>query len=160
LESPKQWNVQIVLDQGAYEAAKSHIDFYIFKGLMKKSTIAELGTSALESISKYADAVAGKMEDTCGRAAFANWTLKEPLPESVVYVGTVTPVVHFTMGGVVISEKSEVLDESNTRIEGLWAAGEVTGGLHGGNRLGGSSLLECVVFGRIAGDEIAAYVSE
>jgi FAD-dependent fumarate reductase len=160
LESPKQWNVQIVLDQGAYEAAKSHIDFYIFKGLMKKSTIAELGTSALESISKYADAVAGKMEDTSGRAAFANWTLKEPLPESVVYVGTVTPVVHFTMGGVVISEKSEVLDESNTRIEGLWAAGEVTGGLHGGNRLGGSSLLECVVFGRIAGDEIAAYVSE
>jgi FAD-dependent fumarate reductase len=159
LDSPKQWDVQIVLDQGAYEAAKAHIDFYVFKGLMKKCTIAELGIGALGSISQYADAAAGKTEDTFGRVAFADWTLKEPLPESVVYVGTVTPVVHFTMGGVVISEKSEVLDENNTRIEGLWAAGEVTGGLHGGNRLGGSSLLECVVFGRIAGDEIAAYLS-
>jgi FAD-dependent fumarate reductase len=160
LNSTKQWHVHIVLDQGTYEAAKSHVDFYIFKGLMKKSTIAELGTNALKSISQYAGAAAGKKEDTFGRVAFANWTLKEPSPESVVYVGTVTPVVHFTMGGVVISEKGEVLDEDNTRIEGLWAAGEVTGGLHGANRLGGSSLLECVVFGRIAGDQIATYLSK
>jgi succinate dehydrogenase/fumarate reductase flavoprotein subunit len=43
-------------------------------------------------------------------------------------------------------------------VEGLWAAGEITGGLHGDNRLGGSSLLECVVFGRIAGEEAAGYV--
>jgi FAD-dependent fumarate reductase len=160
LDSPKQWGVQLVLDEGTYEAAKSHIDFYIFKGLMKKSTVAELGKDALDSIIQYADAAAGKKEDNFSRVAFANWTLKEPLPESVVYVGTVTPVIHFTMGGVVINEKSEVLDEDNTSIEGLWAAGEVTGGVHGNNRLGGSSLLECVVFGRIAGDQIAAHMSK
>jgi succinate dehydrogenase/fumarate reductase flavoprotein subunit len=62
------------------------------------------------------------------------------------------------MGGVMINEKSEVLGEGEKPIEGLWAAGEVSGGVHGGNRLGGNSLLECVVFGRIAGDECAEYI--
>jgi succinate dehydrogenase/fumarate reductase flavoprotein subunit len=64
------------------------------------------------------------------------------------------------MGGVVINEKSEVLDESGAKIEGVWAAGEVAGGVHGGNRLGGSSLLECCVFGRIAGSEVVRYLDQ
>jgi FAD-dependent fumarate reductase len=67
----------------------------------------------------------------------------------------VTPVIHYTMGGVLINGNSEVLDKSGAAIEGLWGAGEITGGVHGANRLGGSSLLECVVFGRIAGDQVA-----
>lgn len=155
-ESPKQWSVQLVLDEGTYQAAKSHMDFYIFKGLMKKSTIGELGAHALATISQYANVVAGGEADEFKRTVFANWGLKEPTLESVVYVGTVTPVVHFTMGGVLINEKSQVLGEDEVPIEGLWGAGEITGGVHGGNRLGGSSLLECVVFGRIAGDQVAA----
>ncbi|KAF2713516.1 Flavocytochrome c [Pleomassaria siparia CBS 279.74] len=155
---PKQWNIQIVLDEGVYNAAKSHVDFYIFKGLIKKTTIGDLeDIDALASIRAYARAVMGKELDKFGRSSFAHWTLETPLPESVVYVGSVTPVVHFTMGGVSISAKSEVLDVKGDHIEGLWAAGEVTGGVHGGNRLGGSSLLECVVFGRIAGDQCADY---
>ncbi|KAF1850241.1 Flavocytochrome c [Cucurbitaria berberidis CBS 394.84] len=158
-ESPKQWTVQVVLDEGTYQAAKSHIDFYLFKGLMKKSTIAELGPQALESITQYAKVVAGEATDEFHRTTFANWTLKNPTPESVVYVGVVTPVVHFTMGGVLINVKSEVLGEDEKPIKGLWGAGEVTGGVHGGNRLGGSSLLECVVFGRIAGDQCADYLA-
>ena len=157
-DSPKQWTVQVVLDEGAYNAAKSHIDFYIFKKLMKKTTISELAPGALESIKQFVDAVSGNTADSFGRVTFANWTLKDPTPESVVYVGTVTPVVHFTMGGVLINEKSEILKEDGKRIEGLWGAGEVTGGVHGGNRLGGSSLLECVVFGRIAGDQVAQVI--
>ncbi|KAF2250220.1 Flavocytochrome c [Trematosphaeria pertusa] len=156
--SPKQWTVQLVLDEGVYKAAKSHIDFYIFKGLMKKTTISELGTEALASIQQYADAAAGKEKDPFGRSSFANWTLTSPTPDSTVYVGTVTPVVHFTMGGVLINEKAEVIRQDDGPIEGLWGAGEVTGGVHGGNRLGGSSLLECVVYGRIAGDQVAQYV--
>tara|TARA_R110002003_G_scaffold62_5_gene5602 strand:+ start:1940 stop:3358 length:1419 start_codon:yes stop_codon:yes gene_type:complete len=159
-DAPKQWTVQIVLDEGTYSSAKSHVDFYIFKGLMKKTTIAELGSNALESIEQYASAVAGTSVDTFGRTSFANWSLTHPTPDSVVYVGAITPVVHFTMGGVLINQKSEVLQEEHQRIEGLWGAGEVTGGVHGGNRLGGSSLLECVVFGRIAGDQVAGYLKE
>lgn len=157
-ELPKQWNVQIVLDEGVYNAAKSHVDFYIFKGLIKKTSISELGTEILESISEYSRTIANNIPDAFHRKAFANWSLKDPTPESTVFVGTVTPVIHFTMGGVLINERSEVLADNNDPVEGVWGAGEVTGGVHGGNRLGGSSLLECVVFGRIAGDQCAEYI--
>lgn len=155
---PRQWDLQLVLDEVVYEAARSHVDFYIFKGLMKKTTISELAPGALEAISRYSRVVRGEGADTFGRTQFAHWKLKEPTPESVVYVGAVTPVVHFTMGGVLINEKAEVLNREDDRIEGLWAAGEVTGGVHGANRLGGSSLLECVVFGKIAGDQCVEYI--
>lgn len=57
------------------------------------------------------------------------------------------------MGGVKINEDCQVLDKENNPINGLYAAGEVTGGLHGANRLAGASLMECVVFGRIAGQK-------
>jgi FAD-dependent fumarate reductase len=157
---PKQWNVQIVLDEGAYQAAKSHVDFYMWKGLMHKSTAGDIGPWATMVLQEYADAAAGKYEDELGRTSFGKWSLKEVMPDSVVYVGRVTPVVHFTMGGVVIGNNAEVLDSSGKAIPGLWAAGEIAGGVHGNNRLGGSSLLECVVFGRIAGDHAADFFSE
>ncbi|KAF1995352.1 Flavocytochrome c [Amniculicola lignicola CBS 123094] len=155
---PKQWDVQLVLDEGIYKMAKSHIDFYVWKGLMRKTTISDLGPTALGAIQEYAKVAAGSLPDHFGRTSFANWTLTEPNPDSVIYVGTVTPVIHFTMGGALINENSEVFNDQDTIIEGLWAAGEITGGVHGGNRLGGSSLLECVVFGRRAGDACAAYL--
>lgn len=63
----------------------------------------------------------------------------------------VTPAVHYTMGGVAINTQCQMLRSDGLPIPGLFGAGEVTGGLHGNNRLGGNSLLECVVFGRIAG---------
>ena len=69
-----------------------------------------------------------------------------------------TPVLHYTMGGLEIDPESRVLDTSGKPIPGLFAAGEVAGGVHGANRLGGSSLLGCVVFGRVSGDSAAAYL--
>ncbi|OJD38886.1 flavocytochrome c [Diplodia corticola] len=156
VEGVKLWDVKVVLDEGAYQAAKSHVGFYLFKGLMQKMTVAELGgEQAVKAVQEFADAAAGKAEDPFGRKAFGHWELKDVTPESVVYVGRVTPVVHFTMGGVVINEKAEVLDKDGRPIKGVWAAGEVSGGIHGANRLGGSSLLECVVYGRIAGEQVA-----
>ncbi|CAA7267100.1 unnamed protein product [Cyclocybe aegerita] len=157
--SPQQWDIQLVLDEGAYNALSSHVDFYIFKGLMRKATVSELDPSgvALPSIQEYAKAAAGLASDPFSRKTFGSWVLKEVKPDSIVYVGRVTPVVHFTMGGVLISQDAEVLDADGKPIKGLWAAGEITGGLHGDNRLGGSSLLECAVFGRIAGDQAAAF---
>ncbi|KAG4442215.1 hypothetical protein IFR05_002325 [Cadophora sp. M221] len=157
-EGPRQWDVRIVLDEGVYESAKSHVDFYLWKSLMRKTTIADLGPGALDSIKDFADAAAGRRNDSLGRRSFGYWSLSDPNTESAVYVGRVTPAVHFTMGGVVINERAEVLGVGDEKIEGLWAAGEVTGGVHGENRLGGSSLLECVVFGRIAGDEVARFL--
>lgn len=69
-----------------------------------------------------------------------------------------TPVLHYTMGGLEIDEESRVVSASGKPIPGLFAAGEVAGGVHGANRLGGSSLLGCVVFGRVSGDSAAKYL--
>ena len=73
-------------------------------------------------------------------------------------VAIMTPVLHYTMGGLQIDPESRVIDEAGKPIPGLFAAGEVAGGVHGANRLGGSSLLGCVVFGRVSGDSAAAYL--
>ncbi|PGH23944.1 hypothetical protein AJ80_02006 [Polytolypa hystricis UAMH7299] len=159
-ENTRQWPVNLVLDEGAAEAASSHLGFYTWKGLVRKTTVSELGTSALQTIQDYADIVSGRKTDEYHRTSFGSWTLTDVRPDSVMYVGQVTPVVHFTMGGVTINERSEVLDMDMKQIRGLWAAGEVAGGVHGQNRLGGSSLLECVVFGRIAGDQAAKFYQE
>ena len=74
------------------------------------------------------------------------------------HVAVMTPVLHYTMGGLEIDPESRVLDKTGKPIPGLFAAGEVAGGVHGANRLGGSSLLGCVVFGRVSGDSAAAYL--
>lgn len=74
------------------------------------------------------------------------------------HVAIMTPVLHYTMGGLEIDAESRVIGEDGKPIPGLFAAGEVAGGVHGANRLGGSSLLGCVVFGRVSGDSAAAYL--
>jgi hypothetical protein len=74
------------------------------------------------------------------------------------HVAIMTPVLHYTMGGLEIDPESRVLDQDHKPVPGLFAAGEVAGGVHGANRLGGSSLLGCVVFGRVSGDSAAAYL--
>merc|ERR1719261_874052 len=73
------------------------------------------------------------------------------------FVAIITPVIHYCMGGLEISVDSEVKG-ANGVIPGLYAAGEIAGGVHGGNRLGGSSLLDCVVFGRVAGKAACKYI--
>mmetsp|Transcript_74582 Transcript_74582/g.131926 ORF Transcript_74582/g.131926 Transcript_74582/m.131926 type:complete len:687 (-) Transcript_74582:60-2120(-) len=73
------------------------------------------------------------------------------------HVAIITPVIHYCMGGVEVNEKSECIGGTGA-IPGLYAAGEVAGGVHGNNRLGGNSLLDCVVFGRVAAKEAAAWI--
>merc|ERR1740129_2007983 len=74
------------------------------------------------------------------------------------YVAIITPVIHYCMGGLEIDTDSLVLNAEGKPIAGLYAAGEVAGGVHGNNRLGGNSLLDCVVFGRVAGGHAAEYM--
>ena len=80
------------------------------------------------------------------------------------HVAIVTPVVHYSMGGVQINAAAEIVRPSKEAgkfgepISGLFAAGEVAGGVHGKNRLGGSGLLGCVVYGRVAGDSAAKFL--
>merc|ERR1719414_854775 len=74
------------------------------------------------------------------------------------YVAIITPVIHYCMGGLEIDADSACISANGKAIPGLYAAGEVAGGVHGNNRLGGNSLLDCVVFGRVAGKHCAKYM--
>ncbi|KAI9269829.1 FAD binding domain-containing protein [Sporodiniella umbellata] len=77
--------------------------------------------------------------------------------QDIYWVALVTPVVHYTMGGLEMNVNSSILTVQGEAIKGLYGAGEVTGGVHGRNRLAGNSLLECIVYGRTAGSQAALY---
>merc|ERR1719213_555752 len=73
------------------------------------------------------------------------------------YVAIITPVIHYCMGGLETTVKGECV-RNGKAVPGLYVAGEAAGGVHGNNRLGGNSLLDCVVFGRVAGRHCATYM--
>ena len=87
---------------------------------------------------------------------FGRQVFQFPLTKAPFYAGYGIARVHYTMGGVEINEHCQVLDTSGRVIPGLFAAGEVTGGIHGANRLGGNAITEIITFGRIAGASAAA----
>ena len=83
--------------------------------------------------------------------------MDEDLSKAPYYAIKIAPGIHHTMGGVKINTSCEVLTTEDVAIPGLYAAGEVTGGVHGGNRIGGNAVCDFVVFGRIAGLGAAQY---
>ena len=70
------------------------------------------------------------------------------------YIMKAVPAVHHTMGGIKIDEKARVIDTNGNVIKGLYGAGEVTGDIHGTNRLGSDAIADITVFGRIAGKKV------
>ncbi len=104
----------------------------------------------VSTMNTWNQAVEAKTDAEFNRTSFAN-----PLTAAPYYAIKITPAVHHTMGGIVINPKAEVLNEKGEVISGLFAAGEVTGGVHGANRLGGNAVADFVVFGRIAGQSAA-----
>ena len=104
----------------------------------------------VSTMNTWNQAVEAKSDAEFNRTSFAN-----PLTTAPYYAIKITPAVHHTMGGIVINPKAEVLNEKGEAISGLFAAGEVTGGVHGANRLGGNAVADFIVFGRIAGQSAA-----
>merc|ERR1711979_111249 len=98
----------------------------------------------------------GKSHDTWGKKFFHNLPLET---SDAFHVAIVTPVIHYCMGGLKINSDSECLGQEEKVIGGLYGAGEAAGGIHGSNRLGGNSLLDCVVFGRVSGRSAARYLT-
>lgn len=90
-------------------------------------------------------------------AAFGRPEMLIALDKAPYYAALVTPGIHHTMGGVTINTSAEVQSTAGGSIPGLFAAGEVTGGVHGGNRIGGNAVADIVTFGRIAGTNASAY---
>lgn len=150
----------LILSSSAAVEAKKHVDLYSHKGLLTRldgvSSLAEWmkipKDKLVKTIQEYQDA-AKVGRDAFGRTTFRNIPGKS-LESEVFYAGTVTPVLHYCMGGITIDSEGYVLNVDGERIPGLHAAGEVTGGVHGVNRLAGNSLLECTVFGSLIGQRI------
>merc|ERR1711941_147046 len=96
----------------------------------------------------------GKCYDKWGKKFFHNLPLEA---SDAFHVAIVTPVIHYCMGGMKINGDAESLGAGDKVIGVLYSAGEAAGGIHGNNRLGGNSLLDCVVFGRVSGRSAARY---
>ena len=128
---------------------------YTVSGEDAKSLAKAMGVpeEAFEkTLSEWNESVAKKEDAAFGRTSFA-----APLDTAPFYAIKVTPGVHHTMGGLRINGVTEVLDKAGNAIPGLFAAGEVTGGVHGANRLGGNAVADFSVFGKIAGESAAKY---
>ncbi|MBR4392616.1 MAG: flavocytochrome c [Oscillospiraceae bacterium] len=87
-------------------------------------------------------------------------SLDYDLTTAPFYAIKIAPGIHHTMGGIKIDTEAQVIDTDGNVIPGLFAAGETTGGIHGGNRVGGNAVCDFVVFGRIAGANAAAFAAE
>ncbi|RUS14359.1 FAD binding domain-containing protein [Endogone sp. FLAS-F59071] len=155
--------IRLVLHTAASKEIEWHCKHYTGRGLMKKfangeALAKEMGIS-LKKLEKtfedYNDIAAGKKKDPWGKKYFQNVPIKTT---DDFYVALMQPVLHYTMGGVEITPESEIKSTSGSPIPGLFAAGEMCGGVHGANRLGGSSLLGCVVFGRVAGNSATRHL--
>ena len=123
-----------------------------FKGETLEELAEQIGVNpdnlvkAVEEFNKAVDTG----NDPFGRTLFEHKIDTPPF-----YAAKRTPTVHHTMGGIQINTNAEVLDKEGNVIPGLYAAGEVTGGIHGANRLGGNALADVMTFGKIAGKNAA-----
>lgn len=154
----------VVLDAKNYPTKETKnnfnetIDDLIAQGrAYKGDTLEELAeqigvdpANLVKAVEEFNAAVDSGKPDAFGRTLF-----DKKIDTPPYYAGARVPTVHHTMGGVEINEFTQVIDATGAIIPGLYAAGEVTGGIHGSNRLGGNALADITVFGRIAGESAA-----
>lgn len=151
------WGNEVDQKRKNYEINKKDFDIEASTGsLIKADTLKECADyfgvdyQALEETCKHYNEMVRMGKDTdFGRTS--NLTVTETGP---YYMASVTPSVHHTMGGVEINIHAQVLDTNGNVIKNLYAAGEVTGGIHGSNRLGGNAVTDAMTFGRIAGQNV------
>lgn len=151
----------LVFDQAVRDSLAA-IESYVKKGIVTEADTPEAlgeaigvdGAALAETLKAYAGYQAAGTDADFGRES-----MELPLDQPKFYAALCAPAIHHTMGGVKINTATEVLKEDGTAIPGLFAAGEVTGGVHGANRLGGNAVTDIVVFGRIAGTAAEDYVA-
>lgn len=153
----------VVFDQGLREHSKS-IDTYEEKGMtVKADTVEELAkaigvpeANLKATVEKWNKYVADKNDTEFGRTT----GMDRDMSKAPYYAIKVSPGIHHTMGGLKINTNTEVLKEDGSVIPGLYAAGEVTGGVHGNNRMGGNAVADIVIFGRQAGSKAAEFAKK
>ena len=159
--------IRLVLNENAAKNLQFHVKHYSQRNLMRTITGKELAqdmkvspSQLTEQFNEYTACGKKNVEDKFGKKYYPNLPFEFGDQEKY-HVSFITRVLHFTMGGIKINDKSQVLydnDGTFKPFDGLYACGEVAGGIHGHNRLGGSSLLACVVFGRLAADEASSHL--
>lgn len=150
----------VIFDQNLRDNLKA-IEKYVSTGIVYEgATIEELAeqleidpAALAETLDVWNQAVADQDDKEFGRTT----GMEADLSVAPYYAIKVAPGIHHTMGGVKINTDAEVINTDGDVIPGLFAAGEVTGGVHGGNRIGGNAVSDIVVFGRVASDSAAAY---
>lgn len=154
-----------IIDSAAWESDKivenhgGEVEYmYAMKELVKADTLEEaaefFGIDAekmVETVNKYNTYVENGVDEDFGRKS-----MNSKIETAPFYIVVATPAVHHTMGGIEINTEAQVLDTNGNIIPNLYAAGEVTGGIHGTNRLGSCAIADIMVFGRIAGANAAA----
>jgi len=157
---------RLLLNAKASSQMQWHCDHYKSRRVMKRFNNAaevaqEMGIPVENlhaTLDSYNKSAAANTQDEFGKIYYHNTPFEM---DEHYYLAVVTPVVHYTMGGLAISPKTECVDDAtSTAIPGLYAAGEVTGGVHGRNRLGGSGLAEAVVLGRVSGVSALEYMAQ
>ena len=123
------------------------------EGLAKELGLDE--ATLVSTVNTWNEAVANQNDVEFGR----NTGMEKNISVGPFYAIKIAPGVHHTMGGVEINTNAEVISKEDTVIPGLFAAGEVAGGVHGGNRIGGTAVTDFVVFGRIAGQSAGKFVN-
>ncbi|MDO4690577.1 MAG: flavocytochrome c [Fusobacterium sp.] len=148
----------ILFNQEIREKLKA-ADGYVKKGYAVEGTLAEIAkkigineTELAKTIDNYNGLVRAKEDKDFGKKQLPRELLGEKF-----YAIEISPAVHHTMGGVRINTNAEVLAKNGKAIKGLYAAGEVTGGVHGANRIGGNAVTDITVYGKIAGENAATY---
>ncbi|MFK4943074.1 flavocytochrome c [Lactococcus garvieae] len=148
-----------IFGEGTKDKVKA-VDQYISKDMVVEADNVEELAKKLDikpeelnaTVTKWNKAVADKKDSEFGRTTGMTNDIS-----GKVYAIKVAPGIHHTMAGVKINTQTQVLKEDGQPIKGLYAAGEVTGGLHGGNRIGGNAVADIIIFGRQAGQESAKY---
>ena len=151
----------LILDQKMVDGAAVY-QGYVNSGYAKTGkTIEELAqninvdpATLAETMKNWTEIYANKADPEFGRTSFS---AENALDRAPYYAILVKPGIHHTMGGLKINTNTEVLNEKGEVISGLFAAGEVTGGIHGANRLGGTAVTDIIVFGQIAGENAADF---
>lgn len=156
---------RLILNGKARDLISWHCEHYEGRGLMKAMTgeelAKEIGVPASKlkaTFDEYNDAAKypdDPKKNKWGKKFFHSMPYEV---QDKFMVAQITPVIHYCMGGVAANEFAEVVTEKGSTIPGLFVAGEALGGVHGVNRLGGSSLLDCVVYGRISGKSASKFL--
>ena len=152
----------LVIDNSIYSKNKMAQNYTAEKLMTKCDTIADVAKLigvdekvVQASFDQYHKAFDNKKDDLFGRPE-----MLIRMDQAPYFVAEVTPGIHHTMGGVKIDPQAEVLTPEKKPIPGLFAAGEVTGGVHGGNRIGGNAVADIITFGCISANSALKYIGK